>query len=153
MRFSLISDLGVGWPILNRARALRNSQTAPVAGRPRNYDAQELMDVWLHVRVGMARTGLSAFQFCKRRRFYWLEGGRLLPVEQASRETGRVAVNHLAHGETLRRRYQEAVAFLRAESVPYRRIRELGYYSQRFGSKSPTEEWWESELKAALARS
>jgi hypothetical protein len=111
------------------------------------------MNVWIFVHVGMARTGLSALQYCKRAKFHWISGGALLPPEQASRETGRVIVSHKARGETLRRRYQEAVAFLRSESKPYRELRERGFRSSALGPISPTEEWWRRELESALARS
>lgn len=119
-------------------------------GRKLHYSSQQLLDIWLYVQVGMARTDLSALQFCKKRSYYWASSGQLLSPEQAKRGTGRVVISHMAHGETLRRRYQEAVAFLRAESEPYRRLWKMGVRSRVFGAVSPTEGWWQRELKARL---
>ena len=119
-------------------------------GRKQRYSMQQLMDVWLYVQEGMARTGLSAFQFCRKGEFNWLVAGRLLPPYQASKQTGRLVIGHAAHGETLRRRYQEAVAVLQAESETCRRFQEMGLRSRVFSAQSPIEEWWRRELQARI---
>ena len=135
------------YSIATRMPALRRDNR----GRKQRYLSQQMMEVWLYVQVGKARTGLSALKFCERRKFQWLEGGHLLPREKASQKTGGLLVTHMVHGKTLRRRYQEAVAILRAESKPYRRLFNMGVRSSVFGAVSPTEEWWQRELKARLA--
>lgn len=112
-------------------------------GQPRFFDAQTYMEVWLFVRMGMVRTGLSANAFCNRATLQWFTPTRNGP--SVTKELSKA---------TLRRRYQEAESFLQRETA-------LLEYLQR-GRPRPkaeptpanittTEDWWRLELRYRLA--
>ena len=122
-------------------------------GPRRHYESQQLMEVWIYVRVGMVRTKLNANAFCtKKRKVIWLEGGPSTEATQYSPKITRPLVVHTAAGKTLWRRYQEAVAFLKAESKRYYCGQNSKSLSDNAFPISPTEQWWRRELKLALAR-
>src|SRR5579864_5455716 len=89
------------------------------SGAKKFYGAQELMNVWLYVQLGIKREKTNVHQFCgkgrKGRYVSWIMGGSGVPP--------RVLRN--ARGRTLWRRYQEAVAFLKSESETYRILWEM----------------------------
>ena len=98
------------------------------------------MEVWLFVEEGKARMRLSVNAFCKVGSFTWYTAG-----------AGDPKANKVLAGETLRRRYQQAVTWMKAESEPYKKQAALG--SRDFASgTSPTEEWLRKELRERLQR-
>jgi hypothetical protein len=104
------------------------------------------METWLFVEEGRRRLGLSANAFCLRAHLKWVTQGITEPVEKAQYPDKRVA------RETLRRRYQEACAFLREENRPYRAAKDLlGTQNSQFDGISPTEKWWRQVLEQRLA--
>ncbi len=109
-------------------------------GCPKHYEYQALMLVWLYVQEGIERHRLSVNQFCKKGEFAWYESG----------PTG-FSVSKQITGPTLRRRYQEAVTFLRRETEPYRRLKELKIRSIFQLDGSPVELFWRDELARRLA--
>jgi len=123
------------------------------AGSKKKYSADQLMHVWIYVQAGIQREKSNAHRFCtKKRTFRWIDGGMPSSPEAAAQLLARSRINHSASGRTLWRRYQEAVAFLKAESESYRDLKELGAHSANIGPVSPTEKWWRRELKLALKR-
>lgn len=121
-------------------------------GRKLYFDAQKLMDVWLEVQEAMARHGVSAYAFCLRRELWWVRAGAYASCARRDKERGILIVQHSARTETLRRRYQQAVRFLKAENEPYERLYRMGARSTQFGRISPTELFWRQELERRLHR-
>jgi hypothetical protein len=123
------------------------------AGRPKQFKDAELRDVWVYVQSWAILTKKPISQICdsKNAGFSWYAlgtpGGGPGP-----------RLEHKVDRQTLRRRYYEAVRFLKAESKDYRALRKAGYVSSVFGEVSPTEEWWRrlrdenvSRIKISLA--
>jgi hypothetical protein len=136
--------------------ALEDEQKASKGGRPAVYEPHNLMHIWLYVEEMRARTKLSALAVCtnKKARFDWVsvgpDGPEIKPVT----------------GRTLLRRYQEAKAFLAAESALYAdfaqkgmklKIRGVGFgvgagTEIEVRAISPTEQHWRKELERRLSQ-
>jgi hypothetical protein len=106
-------------------------------GRPKHFDPDTLRDVWVYVQTWAALTNLRISKICS------AKGAHLgwVAMNVSGFKNG-VRVEHQVDQGTLRRRYYEAVRFLKAESEPYARLRDMGVTSSKFDEISPTEKWW-----------
>ena len=118
-----------------RAENAKNKQS----GRNKDFDDNALRDVWIYVESGKRQSGQSASKFCKHATFQWVSIG-----------PGGVKIIKEIRGETLRRRYQEAVAYLRRESAPYKKQAKLRGSNPSTPSVSPVELWWRRALREYL---
>jgi hypothetical protein len=115
-----------------------------LSGRPRDFDSQWLRDIWLFVQVGTAITGLSVRQFCKTYAFSFAASG----ISAGSKNS--VGKYRLSHA-TLLRRYNHAVALLKAEDVPYELVRKYGITGSHIATRSPTVVAWHAERDRLIA--
>jgi len=135
---SLVKRFGVEsceWA-LNRVRAehIENNRS----GRKKDFDLAALRDVWIFVESGKLQTRQSANAFCKRAIFRWASiglGGRKITKEVS--------------GETLRRRYQQAVAFLEEETESTRKLAKMRGEDPS-QAVSEVEKWWRRALADQL---
>jgi hypothetical protein len=104
-------------------------------GRKTEFSPDHLRDIWLFVETGRSRYKQSAYAFCNRARFEWIS------VEKAGTH-----ITKTIDKATLRRRYQQAVALLRAEAALYRRIAEFKRLPKSEDAISPLEKWWRKLL-------
>jgi hypothetical protein len=107
------------------------------AGRPKHFNVDALRDVWVYVQAWAVVTGRPVSDICssKNASFSWLAAN--VPGFKNG-----LRVDHEVARETLRRRYYEAVRYLKEESKPYRILHEAGWNSSASGAISPLEEWW-----------
>lgn len=120
----------------------RRTEPPKKVGQPKFFDEEALMHVWVYVRKMMRLHRLSAIKACRQGSFSWIQGGG-----------GRVKVLRTIRGATLRRRYQEAEAFIRRESEVYwflEQGRLIGRGEQLIRTPSPTEAWWNKLLDEQL---
>jgi hypothetical protein len=103
-------------------------------GRKKDFDINALRDIWIYVESGKLRTDLSTNSLCKRAKFQW-----------ASIGTGGVKITKEISGPTLRRRYQEAVAFLEKESASVKELAEIRG-EEPADRVSEIEMWWRRAL-------
>jgi len=111
-------------------------------GRPKDFDSQSLMDLWLFVEEGAARKNLSIHAFCGKAEFKWHAVGG---------PKGATVVRSVK-GATLHKRYYEAQSFLEKQSEAYRKkgVRiKLG--GKEIDYMSPVERYWRTELERRLA--
>jgi hypothetical protein len=125
----------------------RTPRTSREAGRPKHFDTAALRDVWVYVQSWAIITKWPISRICdaKNASFSWYAAG--IPDYDKGRKP-----KHQVDRDTLRRRYYEAVQFLKAESEPYKKLREMGYVSSAFGDVSPVEEWWRRLRDENVAR-
>ncbi len=117
-----------------------------VAGRPRYYEAQDLMEVWLFVEELKARHGWSANKACQAGRFTFHVIGRPGTIP-----------NYTVSRETLRSRYQRAVRLLQREQQErdelIRALRAAGASSPQEHAPLPLASFWHSQLGERLRSS
>lgn len=80
-------------------------------GRPKDFDPQKLMDLWLFVEIGAAREKLTVHAFCRKAQFKWHAAGGPKSA----------TVVKSVKGATLHKRYYEAQSLLEKESQAYRK--------------------------------
>jgi hypothetical protein len=116
------------------------------AGRPRYYEAQDLMEVWLFVEELKARYGWSAKKACQAGSFTFHVMGRpgSIPDYTVSRET-------------LRSRYQRAVRLLQREQQErdelIRALQAVGASSPQERAPLPLASFWHAQLVEKLRSS
>src|SRR6185437_2952987 len=103
-------------------------------GRREFYGGYNLMLVWLYVEFMKARTGLPVSKICSlpRGELNWLKAAGRILNKQALADH----IYNQAKGETLRRRYYQAVKMLRAEAAS---LRGMHGKSSVLGAVSQTE--------------
>jgi hypothetical protein len=91
---------------------------------------------------------MSVNAFCKDTKFAWVTGAT------GPHEFGDdLMIAKRAQADTLRRRYQEAVAYLKKSSEPYKRLKAmLAVPHALHDGISPLEKWWDQLLEERLAR-
>ena len=124
---------------IDAARRIQASRKP--AGRPTTFDAHHLIDVWLFVKEGTDALNLSIKEFCKRGTFNWYTTQAQAPF---------ISTIHSIKGETLRRRYQDAVRMLKNEAAIYAPEKALPG-SKAPSGRSPLEEWCYAELERRRA--
>lgn len=80
-------------------------------GRKKDYDVDTLRDVWVFVESRRALRKQTVDAFCKKARFWWVEGG-----------SGNVKARKEISGATLRRRYYEAAGYLEDATAPVKKF-------------------------------
>ncbi len=116
------------------------------AGRPRYYEPQDLMEVWLFVEELKARYGWSVNKACQAGRFTCHVMGR----------PGRIP-DYTVSRETLRSRYYRAVRMLQQEQQErddlIRALRAVGASSPQAHAPLPLASFWNAQLAERLRSS
>lgn len=114
------------------------------SGRPVEFDYGKLMELWLYVEEGRARLDLSVQAFCKSNEaeFSWFTGG--LPAGHPEYDD---PISKVIKGETLRRRYNEAVAFLKSDAE----LRTSSSKNRIAFPSQPVAMIWQAELQRRLS--
>jgi len=130
---------------LNRIGA-RPATSPKRAGRPVEFDYGKCMELWLYVEEGCARLGLSVQAFCKHKKaeFVWFTGG--LPQDHSEYKR---PFSKIIKGDTLRRRYNEAVAFLKSDT-DLRARRSTAQDAFPGAQDHSLEKVWNEELRQRL---
>jgi hypothetical protein len=126
---------------------VRKTRAPRGAGRPKHFDIAALRDVWVYVQSWAIITKWPISRICdaKNASFSWYAAG----IPDCDRG---LRLEHQVDHETLRRRYYEAVRFLKAESESYRKLRSMKFTSLALREVSATERWWRQLRDENVAR-
>lgn len=121
---------------------LRPSRPPKTRGRNAEFNYSKLMEIWLFVEEGRARKSLSVHAFCKDAEFSWFTSG--LPEDHPEFKS---PISKVIKSQTLRRRYNEAVALLKSDAE----LRRSGSERRNAFPPQTLEEIWQEELQRRLS--